>query len=160
MALEKRRHRAPVPGRRACGARSVPGRDAGAIVERACCRGMVLWVCFVFGTAERERDGVLDPQQRRARSSGGESAALIRPRSLVRVQARPQVGGAHETRKGAVAQPGERRPCTAEVRGSNPRGSTALVWRTLTREEVTPQALRAWGSSQTSPRAPRRRHMT
>jgi hypothetical protein len=103
---------------------------------------------------------VLDPQQRRARSSGGESAALIRPRSLVRVQARPQVGGAHEARKGAVAQPGERRPCTAEVRGSNPRGSTALVWEDLDKGRSDATGVASVGVSQTSPRAPRRRHMT
>ncbi len=62
-----------------------------------------------------------------ARSSGGQSAALIRPRPLVRVQARPP--GSYPrgapARHGAVAQPGERRFCKAEVRGSNPRGSTA-----------------------------------
>jgi hypothetical protein len=79
----------------------------------------------------------------RARSSGGQSAALIRPRPLVRVQARPPPGRSlREGRRlpggesaprpgrddrpdrGAIAQLGERRPCTAEVRGSSPRGST------------------------------------
>src|SRR5215204_3057454 len=30
---------------------------------------------------------------------------------------------------GAVAQSGERRLCTAEVRGSNPLGSTPKIWR-------------------------------
>ncbi len=72
----------------------------------------------------------------RARSSGGQSAALIRPRPLVRVQARPpgpgetrgwEIWGCGTRGRGAVAQLGERRPCTAEVRGSSPRGSTR--WR-------------------------------
>ena len=60
----------------------------------------------------------------RARSSGGQSAALIRPRPLVRVQARPPLATMRRRGCGAVAQPGERRLCTAEVRGSIPRGST------------------------------------
>ena len=88
----------------------------------------------------------------RARSSGGQSAALIRPRSLVRVQARPPteglrtadvgLGASHRLPTslalspslGVVAQLGERRLCTAEVRGSTPRGSTGRAAETIRRD--------------------------
>ena len=70
----------------------------------------------------------------RAFSSVGESAVLIRLRSLVRVQKGPPRGDRDARRGntrgtlspccGDVAQLGERLPCTEEVRGSNPLIST------------------------------------
>ena len=56
----------------------------------------------------------------RAYSSGGESAPLIRARSVVRVYLCPPV----REGRGDVAQPGERLLCTQEVGGSNPLVST------------------------------------
>ena len=78
------RRRYPVGGR---WTRGLTGRSGGAPGEPAGGEWIAgAWLLHsVFGA----RAGA-----RRARSSGGESAVLIRPRSLVRVQARPRWGGA------------------------------------------------------------------
>ena len=53
-------------------------------------------------------------------SSVGQSAPLIRVRSLVQIQHSPPVGG--------IAQLVERCPCTADVSGSSPLTSTKKVF--------------------------------
>ncbi len=116
---------------RPAGAPDTGRRNSEALVGRV--RRKIVRVCSVFGAAKHRRAGFPVEVARwcgeypcgvpaaRARSSGGQSAALIRPRPLVRVQARPP-GCCLD--RGAVAQPGERRLCMADVRGSSPRGST------------------------------------
>ena len=76
----------------------------------------------------------LQVSSERAYSSVGESARLISVRSVVRLYLGPpsdavQDRSAHETANGAgaIAQLGERRPCTAEVIGSKPISSTTFA---------------------------------